>query len=181
MISRRTRRHQANHNCLDMVPCTMYKELGANERVKPEHEHWFWPLAAGGGHRICSEDGGWWGASISSSASCSMGAPSSVSGTWCSSASSGKMIWFLSGVSSFLTISCFLQKIFAELSNSGRQNSDNRKRGMNRWATRLRELTYVQYIKIRPGRMSSQALCSEPLGPFLDLKRMSLQKGKYKC
>jgi hypothetical protein len=34
----------------------------------------------------------------------------------------------------------------------------------------------MQNIKIWSGRISSHALCSEPLGPFLDLKMISLQK-----
>jgi hypothetical protein len=42
-----------------------------------------------------------------------------------------------------------------------------------------RESTYMQNIKIRSGRMSSHALWS-PLGPLLDLKRISLQKASIK-
>jgi hypothetical protein len=57
--------------------------------------------------------------------SCSMGAPPSGSGI---PLASGKTIWFLSGVRSSLNILCFLQKIFAEFSNSGGENKDNRKK-----------------------------------------------------
>jgi hypothetical protein len=54
-----------------------------------------------------------------------MGAPPSGSGI---PLASGKTIWFLSGVRSSLNILCFLQKIFAEFSNSGGENKDNRKK-----------------------------------------------------
>lgn len=56
--------------------------------------------------------------------------------------------------SSFLTMICFLPKIFTKLGNYGGENKDYRKSGDNIWATCFRELTYMPYIKIRSWRMS---------------------------
>jgi hypothetical protein len=88
---------------------SVYKELGANESIGLERNHWFW-MVAGCGRVWDGSDDGWPSSSCSTNISCSFGVLSGSLGAKIVLAS-GKMISFLLGIPNSFMISCFLQRI----------------------------------------------------------------------